>query len=197
MTTSEYYCLYCNKLLEAYKGKGRPNIKYCPATIVNGNCKQRHADQLKSEVRAAGRVDMVCVVCGEKFTPSKVDAQTCTPQCSNKLQASKRTPELQREYNLHRHGLTSVVFKSMLEEQNNCCASCGIDDPGIKGVWYVDHDHTCCPSSGSCGKCVRGLLCHNCNSMLGYAKDDPERLAGGLKYLQKWAKKKQRGEVPE
>ena len=28
---------------------------------------------------------------------------------------------------------------------------------------YFDHDRTCCDRSGSCGGCVRGIVCHPCN----------------------------------
>lgn len=27
----------------------------------------------------------------------------------------------------------------------------------------TDHDHACCPPGGSCGRCVRGMLEHQCN----------------------------------
>jgi hypothetical protein len=34
---------------------------------------------------------------------------------------------------------------------------------------YVDHDHGCCRAKNrSCGKGVRGLLCHGCNIALGH-----------------------------
>lgn len=35
------------------------------------------------------------------------------------------------------------------------------------GTICVDHDHKCCPGQYSCGKCIIGLLCRNCNAMLG------------------------------
>jgi hypothetical protein len=34
---------------------------------------------------------------------------------------------------------------------------------------HVEHDHACCQRKNrSCGKCVRGLLCHTCNIALGH-----------------------------
>lgn len=47
----------------------------------------------------------------------------------------------------------------------------------------VDHDHACCPSKLSCGRCVRGFLCMQCNHMLGEAYDNPEVLESAAAYL--------------
>jgi hypothetical protein len=38
------------------------------------------------------------------------------------------------------------------------------------GGLAVDHDHNCCQTGKSCGKCVRGLLCSTCNRSLGHAE---------------------------
>jgi len=55
---------------------------------------------------------------------------------------------------------------------------------------HLDHDHSCCDnnvsSAGhlvSCGKCVRGWLCGNCNSAMGLVGDDPARLQGLIDFL--------------
>lgn len=37
----------------------------------------------------------------------------------------------------------------------------------------IDHDHACCPTNISCGKCVRGTLCASCNLSLGWSRDKP------------------------
>lgn len=38
---------------------------------------------------------------------------------------------------------------------------------GIQALPHIDHDHTCCPGSRSCGNCVRGILCEGCNLQIG------------------------------
>ncbi|MFD5395321.1 endonuclease domain-containing protein [Streptomyces sp. NPDC127097] len=66
-----------------------------------------------------------------------------------------------------RHGLTVWQMNAILRVQDDECALCGQHpgDSGTEGVsfWHIDHDHTHCPNSGSCGRCVRGLLCKACN----------------------------------
>ena len=60
------------------------------------------------------------------------------------------------------HGVT---VKFILERQGSVvpeCACCGSVD-----FLKVDHDHRCCPSSSGCAKCVRGYLCHECNTAEG------------------------------
>jgi hypothetical protein len=79
--------------------------------------------------------------------------------------------------------ITRAQYEEMLSAQGGGCAICGgVNANGHKLV--VDHDHSCCPESGrSCGKCVRGLLCHTCNRAIGMMGDSPERLAAAVTYL--------------
>lgn len=86
--------------------------------------------------------------------------------------------------NLKRFGLTVEDYIDMEKSQNGVCAIC--KDPEMnKRRLSVDHDHACCPGSGSCGKCIRGLLCSNCNTALGNFKDNLETIKAALAYLQK------------
>lgn len=67
-----------------------------------------------------------------------------------------------------RYGITPDKYREMLKAQNGCCALCGIGSPGSYYKYFcIDHDHLCCPTHVSCGKCIRGLLCWQCNRRLG------------------------------
>ena len=84
---------------------------------------------------------------------------------------------------LRRYGLTVERYMDMLEDQGHACAICGSPEPGGTGAWCIDHDHACCDGVGSCGECVRGLLCSQCNSGLGMFRDSIENLVSAIEYL--------------
>lgn len=66
---------------------------------------------------------------------------------------------------LAKYNLTPAEYKMILKEQGGVCAIC-LSPPGDRRL-CVDHDHRCCDFDGSCGACIRGLLCHVCNRHLG------------------------------
>lgn len=71
------------------------------------------------------------------------------------------------------YGITETDYQQLLKEQGGSCACCGA--PPRKKRLAVDHDH----ESGA----VRGLLCINCNSMIGHADDRIHRLKLAIAYL--------------
>jgi hypothetical protein len=81
---------------------------------------------------------------------------------------------------MHRYGLTPEAYQNLLNIQGSRCATCGI----APDKFYVDHDHSCCSGTKSCGECVRGLICFNCNTALGQVKDDPRILLAMISYLE-------------
>lgn len=61
------------------------------------------------------------------------------------------------------------------------CDICGVKIGRVS--INVDHDHSCCPGQGTCGKCVRGLLCRACNRAIGSFSEDRENIRRALAYL--------------
>jgi len=90
-----------------------------------------------------------------------------------KYYARRRGKWLMRSY-----GVTEEWYVETLAAQGGKCAICPATEPGgPHKVFSVDHDH-------KTGK-VRGLLCKDCNHMLGMAKDSIETLRAAIEYLQK------------
>lgn len=96
----------------------------------------------------------------------------------DKARATGRRDHLRRKY-----GITPEEYDRLLAEQGGGCAICGTTDPGSP-AFNVDHNHACCPTEKTCGKCVRALLCRACNTLLGNARDDAERLRAAAAYLE-------------
>lgn len=84
---------------------------------------------------------------------------------------------LAREYNM-----TPERYRLLLDEHGELCGICRKPCASRKRL-SVDHDHSCCPGTRSCGKCIRGLLCARCNLLLGNAGDDITLLEAMVAYL--------------
>lgn len=88
---------------------------------------------------------------------------------------------------LRKFGVTLERFNEMLAAQGGLCAICRRNEPYSDGRrWCIDHDHRCCPGDRSCGKCVRGLLCSQCNHAIGLLQDDPEIVRTAASYLESY-----------
>lgn len=115
--------------------------------------------------------------------------------CQNIRHRKSRTDSEMREYervksyerNIRGYGITPDQYDQMVVSQGGMCSICSTSDPGCGGRWAIDHDHNCCPANKkSCGKCVRGLLCCNCNNGLGRFMDNVDNIANALAYLLEW-----------
>ena len=92
----------------------------------------------------------------------------------------EKTREEARRYWLkYLYGITPAIYQEMLSSQGDCCAICKSPGRVIRRnqrfALHVDHCH-------KTGK-VRGLLCHNCNTILGSAGDDVKILEKAIGYL--------------
>lgn len=65
-----------------------------------------------------------------------------------------------------RYGITLERYDELLAAQGGICYLC--EEPPKRRRLAVDHDHRCCPGKITCGRCIRGLLCFGCNSLMGH-----------------------------
>lgn len=93
---------------------------------------------------------------------------------------AKYLPKMRARNLAARYGLTPIAFDSMATGQGGACAICGELPVGQRhrpsAGLVVDHNH----STGA----VRGLLCVNCNALLGYAHDNQDTLRAAIAYLE-------------
>ena len=166
----------------------------------------------RSKLNYDGRkIERPCRECSTIFLPSgnyKFCSSVCQQKYADKISAKwskdnpKRVKYLQKRwrklkpeqalirYRRHRlktkYGLTLETFDALFASQNRRCALCNIN---TCRQWNIDHDHKCCSTTKTCGKCIRGILCNNCNTMLGHAHDSIDILKLGIKYLNKFSEK--------
>jgi hypothetical protein len=76
-----------------------------------------------------------------------------------------------------RHGITIGEYDDMVARYDGNCWSCR-ERPAA----HIDHDHKCCSKAYSCGKCIRGILCGQCNTALGLLQDRVDLIDKLAKY---------------
>ena len=82
----------------------------------------------------------------------------------------------QSTYYKRMYGITKIQYDALMTQQGGVCAICGKTNPSERKL-SVDHNHTT-------GK-VRGLLCNQCNVMLGLGGESICQLKSAIKYLEK------------
>lgn len=160
-------CAHCDAPF-TYEWRTGQRRKYC-----SERCKANAGAALK----AARKPERRCACGSTEVGP------TNKPVCPDCRKDGRDRQGYNRTRRLALYGLTAERFDELLALQRGRCAVCTTTEPGSRG-WFIDHDHACCPGIGSCGDCVRGLVCHDCNIMLGNAKDDIAILERAIKYLQ-------------
>lgn len=90
----------------------------------------------------------------------------------------RRTQWVQRLWRVYR--ITPSQFTWLLDLQGGVCALCFESESkvhhnsGAVMRLTIDHDHGCCPSNKrTCGRCIRGMLCYECNLLIGKVEAKP------------------------
>lgn len=87
---------------------------------------------------------------------------------------------------IRKYGLTLMDYQEMYDSQGGCCAICRKVQ---RRAFDVDHNH----ATGE----VRGLLCTNCNRMLGHAGDSVVNLRAAADYLESFPKSRRSSSKPQ
>lgn len=98
---------------------------------------------------------------------------------NSELERSRKRYDKNKEYfrnNFHtnKYGISIEDRDSLLKKQGGVCAICKSSDAGGRD-WHTDH----CHKTGT----VRGVLCCQCNHLLGNARDNEEILLSAIEYL--------------
>lgn len=96
-----------------------------------------------------------------------------------RVQANRSKSAIRRREIYGKYGLTTETFSELVGKQLNRCGICKRQmtmQPKRPNTCNIDHDH-------ATGK-VRGLLCGNCNRMIGLGRDDLKVLQGAVMYLE-------------
>lgn len=95
---------------------------------------------------------------------------------------------------IRKYGISVEEFQELLIKQDYKCAICERDlytwsengELNIRDI-QIDHDHDCCKvPNRSCGKCIRGILCGECNRGLARFRDSVKLLRTAASYLEKY-----------
>lgn len=132
-----------------------------------------------------------CLECGKPSPMEPFRMAICSEDCRRarrKVSSQRyRAKEPQKRAILNRTGklrsysLTPERYEAMFQRQGGRCAICDQPERKPNTALTVDHDHACCPTKQSCGKCIRGLLCSRCNIAIGLLGDhNVPRAAGYL-----------------
>jgi hypothetical protein len=88
------------------------------------------------------------------------------------------------------HNITIEQYDKMLEDSKGLCAICGNSEnkngkTGDLKPLSLDHCHECEDHGYRNIETIRGFLCQNCNSGMGWLGDDEKKLMKAIKFLRK------------
>jgi hypothetical protein len=88
------------------------------------------------------------------------------PQTPNQKKRARTAARKASSHKYHikvHYNLTPEEWQALKDKYGGKCWICL---GGSTVALATDHDHSCCPTNISCGRCVRGLLCKRCNFWL-------------------------------
>ena len=135
-----------------------------------------------------GLVARVCNRCSRTdaevtFQPRTLRCRKCTREIwdANKIAEGLDPAQLRREKHLtQRYGKgTPEYYVKAFEAQGGVCKICRSPEWKMRNGRLLDLCIDHCHETGA----LRGLLCHQCNTAIGWFNDDPKQVERAMLYL--------------
>lgn len=126
----------------------------------------------------------ICINAGADGNHQKRPCPHPGPRCATcwRAEQKRRKTANHRTYVEKTYGVPRDFYDKLYEYQEGKCWLCR-RATGVSKRLANDHDHKCCPGPVICGLCLRGLLCGDCNQIMGRWGDNPEVFLRGFRYL--------------
>ncbi len=159
----------------------RPGTPGRPPVLCSDECRQANRRDYTTGRQSARRLRGECIDCKDATVqPALPGTNFCPEHTGRRAAAADRAADARHR----RYGLTSDELAGLYAAQEGRCAICKRTEHEVGGRRFaIDHNHACCAGDSACGSCVRGLLCHGCNTGIGFLGDDPERLQAAARYV--------------
>lgn len=178
----EKLCIDCREVLPAdsfYRhGLKKDGLgTYCRECHKARDKKMREHRKRDAKERRDRNPELRCPTCGKTKPNSEFNLHTGSATgFASTCKGCRRLTLVRQKY-----GVSAEVYEEMMRRQHGLCAICGQQDRGFyRGTrkrLAVDHDHT----TGF----VRGLLCQDCNIMLGHGKHDTNVFLSAVEYVKR------------
>lgn len=172
MTAKTKPCARCKEVLPVSAFPPNPKLK----SGLHSYC--RPCRNVRPDTPKVAPVPKECNSCCRTLLPDQFIANS---NSKDRLRARCKSCDGSTQI-LRKYHLTSEQYAEMAKDGCHIC--------GSYVRLHVDHDHACCPraDSGSasiCGRCIRGILCNNCNTGLGMFRDDTTVMHAAITYVQR------------
>ena len=97
-----------------------------------------------------------CRVCHNKATNIKWHQKT-----------AEEKKALGQKKRLTKFSITEEGYRAIVDAFKGVCGICQ-SPPDPNRDFAIDHDHSCCTGNKSCGQCIRGILCLECNLRMSW-----------------------------
>lgn len=162
------HCETCNRAM-TITARGAKRKRFCSV-----KCKNDAKEVRRKAALAEAKAGRVCQRPGcDNPVTGRVGAKWCSERCAQ-IASHERNPALRLRARAKAFGITVEEYTRLKALP---CDICGTHESQDGRALHIDHCHTT--------NKVRGILCTNCNKMLGLVGDDPERLRAAARYLER------------